>query len=48
MINILLLAFAFVCFILSALGVGNPPRLNLLPLGLAFWVLSVLLGVARL
>lgn len=42
MIHLVLLAFAFVCFVLSAVGVPNPPapRFNLVAAGLAFWVAS--------
>jgi hypothetical protein len=44
MLTLILLVFAFVCFVLSAVGVPNPPRLNLMAAGLAFWVLSVILA----
>ena len=43
MVTLLLLILAFVCFILSAIGV-NAPRVNLLALGLALWVLTLLLA----
>ena len=39
----LLLLVAFVCFVLAAIGVGLP-RVNLLALGLACWVLTALIG----
>lgn len=39
-ITLVLLIAALVCFLLSAFGV--PSRIGLTPLGLAFWVLSVL------
>lgn len=42
MISTILLVFAFVLFVLAALGIGSP-RFNLLAAGLAFWVLSILL-----
>lgn len=43
MITLILLVFAFVCFILTAVGVSSP-RINILALGLAFWVLTLLLS----
>lgn len=46
-LHLLLLLLAFVCFVLAALGV-NSPRVSLLPLGLALWVLALLLGGVRL
>jgi hypothetical protein len=46
-IHLLLLLLAFVCFLLAAIGV-NSPRVSLTPLGLALWVLSLLLGGFRL
>lgn len=42
MINTILLVFAFVLFVLAAFNV--PARWNLVAAGLAFWVLSILLG----
>lgn len=44
MLTLILLVFAFVCFVLATVGVQNPPRFNLIAAGLAFWVLSVLLA----
>ena len=41
-INLILLVVALVCFILAAIGVSGG-RLNLIALGLAAWVLSLLL-----
>lgn len=38
----ILLLLAFVCFVLSALGVGS--RVNLQSLGLALWVLGMFIG----
>ena len=46
-LHLLLLLLAFVCFVLAALGVSSP-RVGLLPLGLALWVLALLLGGVRL
>lgn len=46
-LNILLLILAFVCLALAAIGVPPqppPPRWNLMALGLAFWVLALLVG----
>ena len=42
-LRLVLLVFAFVCFVLSALGVPSPPRVNLQAAGLAFWVGSLFL-----
>jgi hypothetical protein len=41
-INIILLIVALVLFLVAAIGV--PSRINLLAAGLAFWVLSQLIG----
>jgi hypothetical protein len=43
----LLLVIAFVLFLLAAFGVSSP-RINLLALGLACWVLAILLGAIRI
>lgn len=43
MLSLILLVFAFVCFVLAAIGVPNPPRFNLVAAGLAFWVLTIIL-----
>ena len=43
-VTLILLVLAFVLFILAAVGVPSPPRFNLMAAGLAFWVLSVILG----
>jgi hypothetical protein len=48
MLSTILLIFAFVLFVLSALGIPSPPRFNLMAAGLACWVLSVLVGGAVL
>ena len=42
MITLILLVFAFVLFALATFGFGSP--YNLVAAGLAFWVLSLLLG----
>ena len=44
MLTLILLVFAFVCFMLSAFWSPGPPRINLIGAGLAFWVLAELLG----
>ncbi len=44
MLDIILLVFAFVCFVLAAFWQPNPPRVNLIAAGLAFWVLAVILA----
>jgi hypothetical protein len=41
-IPLICLLLALVCFVVSAVGVAT--RVNLQSLGLAFWVLAVLLG----
>lgn len=43
MIGTILLVFAFVLFVLAGLNVAHP-KLNLIGLGLACWVLSILLA----
>jgi hypothetical protein len=43
---LLLMCFAFVCFVLAALPVAEPHRGRLVPLGLAFWSLVAVLGYA--
>jgi hypothetical protein len=44
MLTLILLVFAFVCFALASFWAPNPPRVNLIAAGLAFWVLSVILA----
>jgi hypothetical protein len=44
MITLILLVFAFVCLALAAFWNPNPPKINLIAAGLAFWVLSELLS----
>lgn len=41
-IHLLLLILAFICFILAAFGVPTN-RVNTLGLGLAFWVLTLII-----
>lgn len=43
MIGTILLVFAFVLFIIAAIGV-TPPRYNLIAAGLACWVAALLFG----
>jgi len=45
MIALILIA-AFVCFVLAAVGAAVP-RLNLVALGLALWILTVLIESVR-
>jgi hypothetical protein len=40
-IHMLLMVAAFICFVLAAIGVSS--KVQLTPLGLAFWVLSILI-----
>jgi hypothetical protein len=42
MLGTILLVAAFVLFVLATFGVGS--RFNLLAAGLAYWVLSILIG----
>lgn len=44
MLTLILQVFAFVCFVLAAFWASQLPRLNLGWLGLAFWVLSIILA----
>ena len=43
MLSLILLVLAFGCFLLSAFGVSSP-RVPLVPLGLALWVLTPLVN----
>jgi hypothetical protein len=43
-VKLALLVVAFVCFILAAFSVAIP-RVNFIALGLACWVLTLLIGV---
>lgn len=40
----LLLVLAFLCFFLAAIGIAVP-RVNLIALGLAFWVVTTFVAV---
>lgn len=43
MIDLILLVFAFVCFVIAAfVGDRVPARINLIALGLAAWVLTAI------
>jgi hypothetical protein len=42
MSQLILLVFSFVCFMLAGFWNPGPPRINLIAIGLAAWVLSVL------
>jgi len=46
-VSVVLLVIAFICFILAAAGIGGG-RINLIALGLAIWVLSLLVGGGQL
>lgn len=41
-LRLILFILAFICFVLTALGI-SAPRINLLGAGLAFWILAVML-----
>lgn len=41
-VDLVLLVAAFICFVLAAIGI-NSPRVNLVALGLACWVLTAIL-----
>ncbi|HEY2024601.1 hypothetical protein [Paraburkholderia sp.] len=43
-VSLVLMIVALVLFALAAFNVAVPPRFNLTAAGLAFWLLSVLLG----
>ena len=43
MFRLILLILAFLCFLLAAAGVPTNGRVNLVALGLASWVLSILI-----
>jgi hypothetical protein len=42
-LRLILMIVAFVCFLLTGLGV-SAPRINLLGMGLAFWILATMLA----
>lgn len=44
MIGTILMVFAFVLFVLAAIGVPTPPRYNLIAAGLACWMAALLFG----
>lgn len=48
MINLILLVFSFVCFVLATVGVPSSPRFNLIAAGLAFLVASMLFASEHL
>ena len=43
-VRLILLILAFLLFTLAVFGVPAPPRLNLVALGLACWMLTLLLA----
>jgi hypothetical protein len=44
-LGVVLLVLALVCFLIAAFGAAWPsPRVNMIALGLFFWVLSILVG----
>lgn len=45
-VPLILMVFAFVCFVLSAFPISEPYRPRLVPAGLAFWALTIILGYA--
>lgn len=44
MLTTVLLVAGFVLFVLSTIGISNPPRFNLLAAGLACWIGAQLFG----
>ena len=44
MLNLILLVFAFVCFVLAATPLGAPRNPQLIAAGLAFWSASEIFG----
>jgi hypothetical protein len=46
MISLVLMIVALVCFLLACANI--PTRVNLVALGLAFWVLAILIGGAAI
>lgn len=44
-LGLIFLIIAFVCFIISAANINTPP-VNWLSVGLAFWVLALIVGQA--
>lgn len=45
MLTIILLSFALLCFVLGTVWNPQPPRLNLVALGLSFYMLSLLAAI---
>jgi hypothetical protein len=43
-IPLILMVFSFVCFVLACFPQTEPYRPRLVPAGLAFWALTVILG----
>jgi len=43
-VPLILMVFAFVCFVLAAIPLASPYAPRLVPAGLAFWALVVILG----
>jgi hypothetical protein len=46
-LTLILMVFAFVCFVVASLAPPVPPRPVWGWLGLAFWVLAIILGGGR-
>jgi hypothetical protein len=46
-IAVVFLILALVCFLIAAFAQPILPRVNLIALGLAFWVMSILFGGTR-
>jgi hypothetical protein len=43
LVDTILLVLALICFVLAAFGWNAPRGIGLMPLGLAFWVLTALI-----
>lgn len=43
-VSLVLMILAFISFIVATAGFPQPPRINMVALGLALWVLASLLG----
>lgn len=43
-LHLVLMILAFVCLVLAGIGVPAVPRVNIGWLGMAFWVLAILIG----
>jgi hypothetical protein len=46
-ITLLLLIFALVCFLIGAFGQHAVSRINMIALGLAFWVTTAIIATAQ-